>query len=76
MFKIKGCDALHVIWIKSFIKFMYVRAHVPVSQVTVIIQYLENLTSELTFEYRWNTERRPFSKVYMEDDGSNPCRVC
>lgn len=43
--KIKGFDALPVIRIKSFMKFMYVRAHVPVSQVIVIIQYLENLTS-------------------------------
>lgn len=43
--KTKGFDALHVIWIESFMKFMYVHAHVPLSQVTVIIQFLENLTS-------------------------------
>lgn len=43
--KTKGFTALHVIWIESFVKFTYVRAHVPVSQVTVIIQYLENCAS-------------------------------
>lgn len=28
--KTKGFHALHVLWIQSFIKFMYMCAHVPV----------------------------------------------